>query len=146
MFYAYLRIFNPYTHDFKYTLFIHIQRPNTHGWWEMFDFCMTRMALPPTMWGNRPVEYHISLGLSVVWCRSTGPEIVPWNTWDGRGICAKISSCRVCPQGLSTETWVYFPFKSVSFPLPYTYVPILYTTVHILLQRGNGLLHKLHDA
>ncbi len=30
--------------------------------------------------------------------------------------------------------------------MPYTYVPILYTTVHILLQRGNGLLHKLHDA
>jgi hypothetical protein len=26
------------------------------------------------------------------------------------------------------------------------YVPILYTTVHFHLQRGNGLLHKLHDA
>jgi hypothetical protein len=50
----------------------------------------------------------------------------------------------------STEAWVYFPLKSVSFPLPYIYIyiyiPILYTTVHILLQRGNGLLHKLHDA
>jgi hypothetical protein len=56
--------------------------------------------------------------------------------------------CRVCSQGLSTETLVYFPLKSISFPLPYISVPILsrYTTVHILLQRGNGLLHKLHDA
>ncbi len=28
----------------------------------------------------------------------------------------------------------------------YIYIPILYTTVHILLQRGTGLLHKLHDV
>ena len=35
--------------------------------------------------------------------------------------------------------------RLISFAI-YIYVPILYTTVHILLQRGNGLLHNLQNA
>ena len=114
---------------------------------------MTRMAHSPFMWSNRPFEY-ISLGLSVVWCRSTGTEIVNLGIMRKRvriegyaQASAKIRSCRVCSLGLSTEAWVYFPLKSVSFPCHiYIYIPILYTTVHILLQRGNGLLHNLQNG
>ena len=35
--------------------------------------------------------------------------------------------------------------RLISFAI-YIYVPILYTTVHILLQRGNGLLHNLQNG
>ena len=114
------------------------QTPYTHVYRKMFDVCMTRMAHSPFMWGNRPFEY-ISLGLSVVWCRSTGSEIVNLGSMRQRvrneGYAqanAKIRSCRVCSLGLSTEAWVYFPLKSVSFPLPYIYICtyIVYNSSH----------------